>query len=257
MCVFKMCIMKRVSLFILCMCGFCAMSFAQLSTRENVPGVIRTGTRPQAKDFGIFIGPSISEIKDIVDKDIKWKGMPLVNFKYYFKDKLEGRIGLQFSKTRENSDGDLLTGGSTKAVDMNSYNRITPGIAYHFSSKNVVDVYVGANLPIGWDRYKSVRNTGNDKNEVSQNVFVMGLGGFIGLQWFVADLPVAIGLEYGFYGLSQSGMKYKHVIKQEGITQIYYTNDLKEGSPEYDNLKRNKFDLGTDLRVTLSYYFKK
>lgn len=247
--------MKRVSLLILCMCGFGLMSFAQLSTRENVPSVIRTGTRPQAKDFGIFIGPSISEIKDIVDKDIKWKGMPLVNFKYYFKDQLEGRIGLQFSKTREKSDGDLLAGGSAKTIEMSSYNRITPGIAYHFSSKNVVDVYVGANVPLGWDRKRFVNNAGRDKNEVSQNIIVVGVGGFIGLQWFVADLPVALGLEYGFYAQSQTGLKFKHVVREDDVTQTYYTSS-KDGQA-YDNLKENKFEAGSDLRITLSYYFKK
>lgn len=249
--------MKRVSLFILCLFGCYTLTYAQLSTRENVASVIHTGTRPEAKDFGIFIGPSASEVKMMIDKDIRWRGLPLVNFKYYFKAKLEGRIGLQFSKTREKSEGDLLSGGSTKTIDVNSFNRITPGIAYHFSSKNLIDVYVGANMPLGWDRYKSVNNGSGDKNEVSQNVFVIGLGGFIGLQWFVADLPVSIGLEYGFYGLNQRGMKYKHVVRSGESTQTFYTNDLGNDSPRYDNLKHTKFDVGSDARVTLSYYFKK
>ncbi len=251
------------------------MGFGQLSTRESIPSVIHMGTRPEAGNFGIFIGPSISEIKDMVDKGIRWKGLPLVNFKYYIKDRLEVRLGLQFSKTREKSDGDLLNisndyfeeeegempdeevgNTSVKVIDMNSYNRLTPGIAYHFSPQNIVDVYVGANVPLGWDRYKSVHNEGDIKNEVSQNVFVVGVGGFIGLQWFVADLPVALGFEYGFYGLSQSGMKYKHVVSDGETSQTYYTKDENDGVL-YDNLKHSKFDFGTDLRITLSYYFKR
>ncbi|MDE6451671.1 MAG: hypothetical protein K2L23_05180, partial [Odoribacter sp.] len=141
----------KLFLTVVCMCASYTFGFAQLSTGKNSASVIKTGNRPQAGDYGIFIGPSYSEIKDMCDNNVEFRGFPLVNFKYYSSDHVEWRLGLQFSRTREKLKGDILNDdykniGTVKNKDTKSYNRITPGIAYHFSPRNLLDVYVGGTL---------------------------------------------------------------------------------------------------------------
>ena len=80
---------------------------AQISEGEPYSRTIRTGNRPAYGDWGIFIGPSFSEITQMLDKDISWRGLPLVNIKYYKDDNMELRLGLQLSKTKDKVKGDL------------------------------------------------------------------------------------------------------------------------------------------------------
>lgn len=258
----------------------CTFAFAQLSTGSSTAHLIKTGNRPQGGDFGIFIGPSYSEIKDMIDSDIKFRGFPLVNFKYYSSPNIEWRLGLQFYRTREKLKGDAISNfdegkegqafedlGTIKSKNLKSFNRITPGIAYHFSSRNILDVYVGASLPFGWERDKQVNESEYDGekevNNCSRGSFVIGLGGFIGLQAFIADLPFSIGLEYGLSGLLHTGQKYKHEITTEDGTKTYYTKfdkkniDVKDDGVWFDKLHSKRGEFGSDVRITLSYYFNK
>lgn len=254
---------------VLCVCMSCTFASAQISTGESTAHVIKTGNRPEAGDFGIFIGPSFSEIMDMIDSKIKVRGVPLVNFKYYSTSQLEWRLGLQFYKTSEKLKGDLMEdAGSVTNKKMESYNRITPGVAYHFSSRNILDVYVGASLPFGWDRNRQIGeskyNGVKELNNVTRGSFVIGAGGFIGLQAFVADLPFSIGLEYGFSGLLHTGLKNKHEVQSGDEKQTYYTpsdkdmiKDFGDEGSRYDKLHAKKGEFGSDVRITFSYYFKK
>lgn len=246
------------------MCVGYTLGFAQLSTGKNSASVIKTGNRPQAGDYGIFIGPSYSEIKDMCDNNVEFRGFPLVNLKYYSSDNVEWRLGLQFYKTREKIKGDVIDDnfkdlGSIKNKSVESYNRITPGIAYHFSPRNLLDVYVGGSLPLGWNRDGNINEAKYDGEEMINNVtrtsFVIGIGAFIGLQAFVADLPFSIGLEYGLSGLVRTGNKYKHEISTERGTKTYYTTNNSHAI--YDKLHSKNGDFGSDVRLTLSYYFKR
>ena len=255
----------KLLLSVLCVCMSYTFSYAQLSTGKSTSTVIRTGNRPQQGDFGIFIGPSYSEIKDMCDNKVEFRGFPLVNFKYYYTENIEWRLGLQFHRTREKLKGDLLDEafedmGSIKSKEVKSYNRITPGIAYHFSSRNLLDVYVGGTLPLGWDRDGRIDEQKYDgeetKNNVTRTTFVVGIGAFIGLQAFIADLPLSIGLEYGLSGLIHTGNKYKHEITTEDGTQTYFTQQ-KDSDLMFDKLHSKKGEFGSDARVTISYYFKR
>ena len=67
-------------------------AFAQISTGEPHSSVIpRTGNRPQAGDFGLYVGASVTQIIDFVklnkNKDFTenafW-ALPAINLKYYF-----------------------------------------------------------------------------------------------------------------------------------------------------------------------------
>lgn len=248
-----------------CVCISYTFGFAQLSTGQSSTSVIKTGNRPQAGDWGIFIGPSYSEIQDMLDNNIKLRGLPLVNLKYYSNDHMEWRLGLQFYKTYEKLKGDIIdenfkNTGSIDKKDVKSYNRIIPGFAYHFSSRNLLDVYVGGTLPFGWEQDGSI-NEGvydreNLKNNITRTSFVIGIGAFIGLQAFVADLPFSIGLEYGLSGLLHTNNKYKHEISTKKGTQTYYTTDKGNDATMYDKLNNKKGEFGSDIRLTFSYYFK-
>ena len=137
-----------------------------------------------------------------------------------------------------------------------AYYRLTPGIAYHFSSNNILDVYVGAQLPFGLSTDNYIYKYDDKNNGTTKRTsFEIGLGAFIGLQCFVADLPVAVGLEYGFSGVKYFGQKDKHIIlDQDGNEQTFYTNP-DDPQQAYTKLKSTRGYFGSDLRVTISYFF--
>ena len=93
-------------------------------------------------------------------------------------------------------------------------------------------------------------------NNATYNSFVAGLNCFIGLQAFVADLPLAIGLEYGLTGMMRTGDKVYHVqTDYEGNVQKFYT-----ASGDYYDTQYNKLDckskyMGSDVRLTVTYFF--
>jgi hypothetical protein len=239
---------------------FSSMCFAQLSTRENTVGVFKSGSRPVAGDFGLFVGPSLQEIEDMSNSDqFTWRGIPLVNIKYYYTDNIECRLGLQFSGKSQTMDGELNNSKSADYVEneSSSYNRISIGAAYHFSPKNLLDVYSGAYLPLGWDSYHRESTYGNDGLVVSKVSPVIGLGAYIGLQAFVADLPISLGLEYGFSGICHTGKKYKNVETTDGDDQTYYTTSEDNSTLTFSDLKLRDSSFGTDVRFTVSYYFNK
>ena len=133
-------------------------------------------------------------------------------------------------------------------------------ISYHFSRLNILDVYVGAELPLGWEtkNYKTVST--NYESQSTKRSFVIGLGAFVGLQAYIADLPLAIGVEYGISSRLDTGLKYKNEYTTNNQTTITYspTNDFQHvmGNGTYDKLKARRGELGSQIRLTLSYYFK-
>lgn len=247
-------------------------AFAQLSTRENVdPSIFKVGTRPQQGNFGIYIGPSITEIVQMADESINWRGMPLLNFKYYSSDRMVFRLGLQiYNKSQGLKAKELKIDSSDfKNSKSKTYFMLTPAIEYHFTPKNICDVYVGANLPIGFSSNveKSSYTLGKDKeyhNQI-QNKFILGLGLFIGMQFFVADLPLAIGVEGGLSGLGKFGGVVKNVYNVKNADDVYedkidYTYDdtvFGLGRIDAKKIGTNMFELGADFRLTFSYYFSK
>jgi len=259
--------MKKILLFSTIVL-FCFSAFAQLSTRENVdPYVFKTGTRPLQGDFGVWIGPSVTEIIQMIDDEINWRGMPLLNMRYYTSDKFVLRLGLQIYnlsnglKVKEN----LADSVSSKYSKSETYFMITPAIEYHFTPKNVCDVYVGVNLPIGVNSMtsKTSHTLGNDKvyfNQ-SQNHFLLGIGAFLGMQFFIADLPLAIGVEGGLSGLGKFGGAVKNVLQDlnadnEYEKKVFYTHSDLPGI-QAKKISTTKFEFGYDVRLTFSYFFNK
>jgi len=263
--------MKKILLFSM-IALFSLTALAQLNTRENAdPYVFKTGTRPQQGDCGIYIGPSFTEIIQMIDDDINWRGMPMCNFKYYASDQFVFRLGLQIYnksqgltvKQREPDSVD------TKNSKSQTYFLITPAIEHHFTPKNICDVYIGANLPLGVNSIveKASYTVGKDKlyHNRTQNQFLLGIGAYIGLQFFVADLPFAIGIEGGLSGLGKFGGAVKNVLNEmneqnEYEVKKYYTyndRDFGQGMVQAKKISTSKFELGYDFRLTFSYYFNK
>ena len=243
---------------------FAAQAFGQISNGNPVARTIRTGNRPVKGDWGLFVGPSYNEIRDLLDKnsDIDtWYGLPLVNIKYFLGDKTEFRTGIQLCSKSYKTKGDILDDKDYLEKERDAYYRLSPGIARHFSPTNILDVYIGAALPFGVtvDNYvskydgKTAPYTGIHK----RTSFEVGFQAFIGLQCFVADLPVAIGLEYGFSGMKYFGQKVKNtVLDGEGSEQTFYTT-LDDPTTPYSKVKCSEGYFGSDVRITLSYYFNK
>jgi len=263
--------MKKILLFST-IALFSLSAFAQLSTRENVdPYVFKTGTRPQAGDLGMYVGPSITEIIQMADAEINWRGMPLLNFKYYGTDRFVYRLGLQIYNKSQGLKAKELQPDSIDLKNSRSqtYFMLTPGIEYHFTPKNICDVYVGANLPIGVNSIveKSSYTLGKDKlyHNQTQNKFLLGIGAFIGMQFFVADLPLAIGIEGGISGFGKFGGAVKNVYNEKNENDVYekktvythYDTDFGNGMMQAKRISTNKFELGYDFRLTFSYYFSK
>ena len=246
--------------------------YAQLTTGNPSSKVIRTGNRAKAGDFGIYLGVTSNMFKNMFDDDVDLSALPLINFKYMVSDQFETRLGIELYKTSERLKGDLQSITEEENVSTTAYKNIYgnsqailyPGIAYHFSRRNLLDVYVGAELPLGWSSDRSILESGDMTSRTTKSAFVIGLGAFIGLQAYIADLPLAIGVEYGISSRFDTGLKYKNEYTSDGKTQTYYTPSLEDfkfldgvnQSDRFEKLKAKKGEIGSQFRLTLTYYFK-
>lgn len=244
---------------------------AQITTGNPTAKKIATGNRPEAGDFGLYMGATSNMFKGIGKSDVKIDPLPLVNFKYMVTDEFEARLGVEIYKKRETIKGDIEGEDhtyETKNKIVESYNRFYPGFAYHFNKHNLLDVYAGAEMPIGWSRNSVYSELDGDDNyqDTRKASFQIGLGAFIGLQAFIGDLPLALGVEYGISSLFDTRLRYKNESKMQGEDeQISYSPSLEElpmlsekglGKEQYDELKASKGEIGSQFRITLTYYFK-
>lgn len=233
--------MKKIFL-LLAVCLGIVTADAQITTGENTSQVIRNGNRAKAGNFGIYFGATTDMFRDLFDNgkdDVNISGLPLINVKYMKSDKLEYRLGIEWYKkstTTSPSEGDDSKEFEKKFM-------FYPGVAYHFSNKNLLDVYAGGEIPFGWGNSGS--EYGGEDYTISN--FRVGLGAFIGLQAYIANLPLAIGVEYGIstaYNAVSNG-----TVSKDGLSIDYengeYTKDVDQ----------KRFVLGNQVRFTLSYYF--
>ncbi len=255
---------------------------AQMTTGKPSAKVIRTGNRPEAGDFGIYLGMTSEMFNGIIDKELQMQALPLINFKYMVSDQFEARIGLELYKTSSTLKGNYTQDIEEQSFSLpastrnsNSNAMFYPGVAWHFSTKNILDIYVGAELPIGWDSSTSLDESGTvemlgetgdyisiiSSHSTTKRSFVIGLGAFVGIQAFIADLPLAIGAEFGISSKFDTGVKYKHVEEVTGNdTQTYYSSAIEDlpgyTNTQYDSLKARTGEIGGQFRFTLTYYFK-
>lgn len=253
---------------------------AQLTKGKPSADVIRTGNRAKAGDFGFFFGFYNSDVESLFgafDRQYSFKRtpIPLVNLKYMASDNLELRVGIEIKKsTLAAKIGDRAGGvadgfmeteqGVLTSVD----NLLAPGFAYHFSKSNVLDVYFGAELPIGYTRdreyYKYVVEGDEGYDKATSMAWNVGLSGFIGVQAYIANLPLAVGMEWGIFGRYNLNNKSKYESKAIGNSDVIYKYDLNDADLRglfggvYDEVKSaRKFIAGNQLRFTVTYFFNK
>lgn len=279
-----------------------AQSFAQLTTRENDEVVVKLGARPQKGDMSLMFAYDI--IPDSVKKANLYGGNflrtgDLLTFKYYLKDDLVFRGGLRLTHISNDTKGafedstyyfvNQINSPAGKSTMRNaSLAReyiFVPGIEKHFSKNNFFDVYTGADLFLGFGRERSINNidfTNGDYSRIKtrMNTQIFGLGGLVGFNMFIAQLPLSIGLEYGVNALYIGGMKTR-VNREDRITtgtltetyaSDYYVEgkfdptdiDPATGVPgggqnQFNQLKNSAFRMETNqnVRITLNLYFGK
>lgn len=247
--------------------AFGTETFAQLLERDNVKSRIAVGTRPQQGDFGFLFGASLEEISEILDDDLSIRGFPLMSFKYYLSDNLELRLNTQSYSKSKSIQGSLVNQiGLEDDIDKESYLRFMPSAQYHFASSNLLDTYAGLGIIIGSERNEILTtdktNVTGDyvTNRMIKKTFVSGFNVNFGLQAFIADLPLSLGVEASIRGLKHSNLQYENTFSSSvgGVVteQTYFSVD-KDSLLRYQSLEYKSFDLGADLRFLLSYYFRR
>jgi hypothetical protein len=124
---------------------------------------------------------------------------------------------------------------------------------------------MGFLIPLGWDREKFIDEEAFrlNYNNYSRTRTSITYGGeaFIGVQAFVADLPLALGIDFGVAAMGHLFDRYKHEVstKVGSLTseQVYYTVDDTGAGIAYESLNRRDFQLQGNIRVTFAYFFKK
>lgn len=232
-------------------------TFAQISEGEPRAEVLPTGNRLEKGVWGVFVGAGVTmDKKDDAFDDAKFRVSPLVNVKYMFTDKLEGRIGVEFGKkkSRVGYETEAKNGLDASEKFVSSHNYFAPGLAYHFSKKNILDVYMGGELPFGWEHNAMKSSEGDAYHNVYSGQFNIGVGAFIGLQAFIGRLPLAVGVEYGVQTMFTAGDGMTKMVASNGTTeQVSYQH--ASGIDGY-HMTARRGEILSQARVTLSYYFK-
>lgn len=245
----------------LCVCAS-TQAFGQISNGSPTARTIKTGNRPGEGDWGLYVGVNTNQINALGNREITWKGIPILNFKYFVSDNFEARLGFLGNSTSQKMKGDIYDVPFDESTAMVYKAKegeycLYPGFAYHFSETNILDVYVGCSIPLGlnYDKYTDMYD-GKNWNSYKRSSFEIGFEGFVGLQCFIADLPLAIGMEYGFSAVKYFGQKYKHIVLDaDDHEQTYYSTEAEDTGEYYKNLKRSSGKFESEVRFTISYYF--
>lgn len=236
---------------------------AQITTGTPRTDNILTGNRLEAGTWGIFFGGGVNfgsisgRNFDGIDKfKTSYNLNPLVNVKYMLDDQIETRLGIEICKSKEvyAFDGsDDLGSSDYDSKDVTACMYLRPGVAYHWSKTNLLDVYVGGEVPFGYLRYAYSENPDEFDKDYSwkSSTFNIGLGAFIGLQAFVGNLPVAVGCEYGISSALYTGVGKS---KYEIDGQSYETQ--KEFPGKFDAVKSKYGEITNKISFSISYYFK-
>jgi hypothetical protein len=269
--------MKKLFTILMVVAMSTTVSFSQISDRVNDESTYLLGARPVAGNFGFFFGMSTVDIMELSDNDWQESGIPLINVKYYKTDKLVLKAGVQVWKKRRSIDG-KLDGYMTeyKHVETDANWDLALGAEKHFDLSNIIDAYIGLNGNIGYERSVRVNNISYDggdyRNDEGSNFgFTYGLETVIGSNFFIADLPLAVGFETGFSAKNYGANKYKYDWDEvQGGTAnsgTYYTslvddfedvsaNDVSNSQVQFTELTARRFDIMPLARVTFTYYLK-
>jgi hypothetical protein len=265
--------MRKLVFFLFAVVLFTATSYSQLSQRENESTTIKFGTRPSTGDMTLTFGVDIGQggVADLPILNQLTSG-DVLTFKRYTSPSKAIRIGVRLFKDSQTVKGDEVditnddNLGSIKSKTSSSEYIIVPGLEKHFNKSNIFDVYAGTDLYIGYRRDLLLNNTelpngDYDKYKATSTGMVLGLGGVVGFNIFIAQLPVSLGLEYGlnmkwsFEGKTK--IKAESSVGGVSSSQNYYTSDRVSGN--FSKLHKREFGMDTNnnIRILLNIYFGK
>jgi hypothetical protein len=242
-------------------------SFAQLSERTNDPGNFKFGTRPLAGDWGLNLQMYTTGAANF---DAYFQNVPIVNLQYYLTNELALRFGIQATKHKTVFAGEGYDTTVTVNTDLGKFSYKTStreymvyaGVEKHFALTNLLDVYVGGQIPLGFSGNTQLNdytfNSLANNELVRTNYFIYGMEAFLGLQVFLADLPIAVGVEWGIAGYGKLfNSTYHSEQANGGPVQNFYTVPGNNTSPAYSSLDSRTFDMESMVRFRISYYFNK
>lgn len=270
--------MKKYSCLILILVSvlFTNVTFAQLSTRTNDSSIVKLGARPVANDMSFsFSYPFMVDGKwGFALKDSILQFDDFITFRYYITDNIVAKVGMMYFKSSARSKGTTIdTAQLAVTTNENQISKyrfgIVPGAEYHFAKSNIFDIYVGGNLCLAFGNNVIINdfelvNGDYDNYHAKTNTTLVGVRGVIGLNIFIANLPLSLGLKYSFNSNWTIGGKTKiHHDFRVGATETaeeYYMQNDVNGVPDvlrYENLKRTVWNTNHDIRVVLNVYFGK
>lgn len=284
--------MKRLILLIV-VSLFLQDTYAQLSTRENNDFTPRLGTRPSAGDAVLqFSFPVVDLTGDNqagLYSGAAFTPGDMLTFKYYQTDELVFRAGLRLAGQNMRSNGIAIDSTSFNPINeeleleeikrvmtSREYN-IAGGVEKHFTNDNILDVYAGGEALIGLGRDRTVSESAFFNGDVvnrttSTATTVFGLGGVVGFNVFIAELPISLGVEYGLSAKWVFGGKTKvteeididgganydaeyFTQQTDGFGNLDLNNDFDQR--QYSDLSRRAFNMDTNnmVRINLNIYF--
>ncbi len=263
--------MKKVTLsliLVVALAFFNTEAFAQLSERVNNPSTFRLGTRPTQGNLGFSVGYSMADNDSLKNGNAAISSyIPLISLKYYLADDIVISLGMKSMKSSRKISGDLdqtLNGGTASHYEKNNIttkNYLKIGVEKHFLASNILDPYIGVGIPLGYWKESNGSTTtytdGSGQGSVKSRLsFYYGFELKAGIQAFIADLPIALGVEGGLTGYGLKGDKYKvEGTNAAGDSYKYYTTD-DTGGMAFSSLSSSSYAAGGFIRVTLAYYFR-
>ncbi|NNE55144.1 MAG: hypothetical protein HKN32_03920, partial [Flavobacteriales bacterium] len=276
--------------------GLFAQETEGLSTRFNNDGNFALGTRPQAGDASLhFVIPIVNLNADNGLDAGLYNGNSLASgdfltFKYYQTDDLVIRGGIRLF-----ADNALSSGTAVDSTDANNINEefefeevktrsimreynLAIGAEKHFTNQNIFDVYAGGEARIGLGKDKSVMeytyfNGDIDNTTMTTNTNIFGVAGVVGFNVFIAELPISVGLEYGWSGKFIFGGKTSVKRQLEiddadiSIDESWDQQDVDAfGNPDlnnlglprqYSSLSRRQFNMenNNSVRINICIHF--
>lgn len=256
-----------------------AFVFAQFSGRSGDSTIYKLGGRPVKgyKAITLSFDPAIFGSDESFYKKVGLTDGNLFNGRYFFKDNMAARLGVRIYKEGQSSKGTVdvdFAGGTISGREMREVKTeyiLVPGVERHFSPNNIFDVYVAGELYLGFGRTLRVENTDYENGFYEHNrrttpKYMAGFGTLVGINMFIMDLPISVGVEYGLNAIFNLTAKTKVISDVKDATgessNTYYTQEKdpfgNADNTQYNSLKSSGSyaNTATNFRINVNFYFR-
>ena len=257
-----------------------AFVFAQFSGRTGDSTIYKLGGRPVKGYKAITLSFDPIGIFNSDESFYKKVGLTdgnLFNGKYFFKDNMAARLGIRVFKDGQSSKGSVdvnFAGGTVSGREMRDVRTeyiLVPGVERHFSNNNIFDVYVAGELYLGFGRTLTLDNTDYNNGFYEHNKrttpkYMGGFGAVVGVNMFVLDLPISVGVEYGLNAIFNFANKTKVISEVNDATgqksNTYYTQEKdpfgNADTNKYSSLKStgSYVNTATNFKINVNFYFR-